>query len=187
MKKIKKRIGMVLIVLGLSLFIIEFIVIKKEKVLENNKLSNTLDSIVLYKSASDDLYNAILSIPKINLRKGIYDIDDVRNNVEDNVMIDKNSIYPDNYPSNVILTAHSGISSKAYFDDLKFLDEDSLIEFYYNHVKYVYKIDHYYYVDKTGKIKLDYDYTKKTITLITCSNIDKQVVYIGYLIDEIEY
>ena len=187
MKKSRKVLGFLLVIVGVLLIVINLTITKKEKELENKKISNTLDNIVLYKNTDDDLYTSILSIPKINLRKGIYDINDKRNNVEDNIMIDRNSIYPDNYPSNVILTAHSGISKKAYFDDLKYLDQDSLIELYYNHVKYVYKIDHYYYVEKTGKVKLDYNHKKKTITLITCSNVDKQVVYIGYLIDEREY
>ena len=41
--------------------------------------------------------------------------------------------------------------------------------------------------EKTGKVKLEYDKNKKTITLITCVDQDIQIVYIGYLIDEINY
>ena len=50
------------------------------------------------------------------------------------------------------------------------------------------KIDNIYCIDKTGKAIIKKD-NKKTITLITCDSNDKtkQVVYIGYLIDEIKY
>ena len=151
-------------------------------------ISNTLDEIVGYRFYKDkDKYDSILSIPKINLKKGIYRVDDIRNTIDNNIMIDKNSIYPNSYPSNIIFIAHSGYGEKAYFNNLKYLDNDSLVEFFYDGIKYIYKIDNYYYVSKTGKVKIDYDITKKTITLITCSSNNKQVVYIGYLIDEIEY
>ena len=64
-----------------------------------------------------------------------------------------------------------------------------VIEFYYNHSKYIYKIDNYYMVDKTGKVNIIRDKNKDAITLITCSQTDKtkQLVYIGYLIDKIVY
>jgi LPXTG-site transpeptidase (sortase) family protein len=102
-------------------------------------------------------------------------------------MIYKSSTYPDTYPSNIILMAHSGVGEAAYFNRLNELDTDSIVEFYYNHTKYIYKIDSFYYVNKIGEVSLDYDKSKKTITLITCSELDKQLVYIGYLIDEINY
>ncbi len=154
--------------------------------MEKDKINSTFKNIVEYKNV-EERYTSILSIPKINLRKGIYDIDNPKNNIEENIMIDKHSIYPDNDKSNVILIAHSGVGKKAYFDNLKELDNDSLIEFYYNHTKYVYMIDNIYSTLKTGKINLKYDQNKKAITLITCRDENIQVVYIGYLIDEINY
>ena len=87
------------------------------------------------------------------------------------------------------IMGHSGSGKKAFFKDLKELDTDSLIELYYKHAKYVYKIDKIYKVLKTGTINIENDSNKKAVTLITCdsNNKEKQIVYIGYLIDEIKY
>ena len=131
----------------------------------------------------------ILSIPQIKLKKGIYLKEDKRNNIEENIEIHKESDYPNVDNSNIILMAHSGTGANAFFKDLEKLNQDSLIELYYEKAKYVYKIDNYYDIDKIGIATIKRDINKKTITLITCSQKDKtkQLVYIGYLIDEIKY
>ena len=51
------------------------------------------------------------------------------------------------------------------------------------------KINEYYDIEKNGTASIKRDINKKTITLITCSQKDKtkQLIYIGYLIDEIKY
>ena len=186
MKKVRIVVGLFLICLGLCLFLSNKILNSNLSKDEDIKLDNTLGEMISYKYVdSSNKYHSILSIPKIKLKRGIYDIGDINNNIDSNILIDKNSVYPNNYPSNVILIAHSGIGRPAYFNRLKELDEDSIVEYYYEHTKYVYKIDHYYYVEKDGKVNLDYDRSKKTITLITCSDDNKQLVYVGYLIDEV--
>ena len=188
--KINKLLGYVLIICGISLFVFEAIVSEDEIIIENNKISYSLAKEVSYKYIDNhDLYDAILSIPQLNLKKGIYKKDDIKNNIENNVTIHADSDYPDIDNSNVILLAHSGSGKKAFFKDLYKLNFDSLIEFYYNHVKYVYKIDNYYNVLKNGEIKIFRDRNKKSITLITCNQVNKneQLVYIGYLIDEVRY
>ncbi len=156
---------------------------------ENNKIEMTLQKEVGYVTEDIDTYDAILSIPQIHLKKGIYQKEDQRNNISKNVTIHPNSTYPTEESSNVILMAHSGSGKLAFFNDLDQLNTDSLIEFYYQNTKYVYQIDHYYQIIKNGYATIDRDFHKKTITLITCSQKDKtkQFVYIGYLIDEIHY
>ncbi len=158
------------------------------KITENNKIGYTLNKETNYR-VKDDPYDGVLVIPKINLKKGIYKIDDKRNNIEENIMIHKSSSYPNLNNSNLILIAHSGSGEKAYFKDLNKLDNDSLIEYYYDHIKYIYKIDNIYKVDKTGKVNIKRNKEKKTISLITCDQQDKskQIVYVGYIIDEIKY
>ncbi len=180
--RIIKVIGIGLVSVGLSLNIYNKISIRENIIKESNKIESTLKKEINYRYV-DNSYNAILSIPKINLKKGIYSIDDKRNNIEENIMMHK-----DSSQDNIILIAHSGSGEKAIFKDLKYLDTDSLIEYYYNHTKYVYKIDNIYCIEKTGKAIIKKE-NKKTITLITCDSKDKtkQVVYIGYLIDEINY
>jgi len=180
--RIIKIIGIVLLSIALSLNIYTKINTRNSIISESNKIEATLKKEVNYRYV-DNYYDAILSIPKINLKKGIYSKEDKRNNIEENIMIHK-----DSNPDNIILIAHSGSGEKAIFKDLKYLDTDSLVEFYYQHTKYVYKIDNIYCIAKTGKAIIKKE-NKKTITLITCDSKDKtkQVVYIGYLIDEIKY
>ena len=186
---INKIIAVLLISIGISINLYNLINKRKEKIEEYYKIEYTLDKEISYNNMDKEVYDSILSIPKINLRKGLYKIEDKKNNIEENIMIHKESIYPDKDNSNMILIAHSGSGSKALFNDLDKLDTDTLIEFYYKHSKYIYKIDSIYCIEKNGKAKIDKDESKKSITLITCSRKDKtkQVVYIGYLIDEIKY
>lgn len=184
------KIGYLLLLIGITLTIKNTIFERKEVRLETNKIGYTLEKEVGYhKKEIENTYDGILSIPQINLKKGIYEIGDKRNNIEENVTIHESSNYPNEKNSNLILVAHSGTGKKAFFNDINKLNNDSLIEFYYQRVKYVYKISDYYTIDKNGLAKINRDETKKTITLITCSREDKtkQLVYIGYLIDEIKY
>ena len=187
-KKVRIVLGLILIIGGIYLYLSDLVLKRKTMLVEKNMVNYKLSNVVSYRYLdNNNSYNAILSIPKIGLKRGIYDIDNKKNNIDENIMIDKNSIYPNLDKSNIILIAHSGFGKKAFFKNLELLDDDSLIEFYYEHVKYVYKIDNYYYIRKTGYANLKYDDTKKTITLITCSSDNRQVIYIGYLIDKIEY
>lgn len=183
MKSIKYLLIIVSLLISINL------VIKRNKLyLEEDKIENTLARVITNTSVSNS-YDYLLVIPQINLRKGIYSKDNIHNNISENVTIHSESDYPDSINSNLILMAHSGTGSKAFFKDIYKLNRDSLIEFYYNGVKYVYKIDSYYEVLKTGNVTFERDSSRKTITLITCSQSDKnkQLIYIGYLIDEIYY
>ena len=93
---------------------------------------------------------------------------------------------PDIINSNLILASHNGNSNVSFFKDLEKLNTDSLIYIYYNGYKYIYKINNYYIVDKTGKVNIKRNKNKNTITLITCKNNTdtKQIVYIGYMINK---
>lgn len=188
MKKI--NFGYLILVIGVIWTGYQYISERNAIVVEKNKIANTLEKEVGYsKKVVEDTYDAILYIPRINLKKGIYEKNDKRNNIDKNVTIHNLSDYPNQENSNVILMAHSGTGRKAFFNQITQLNSDSLIEFYYRKTKYVYKVNHYYQVEKTGNISIERDTNKKTITLITCSQEDKskQLIYIGYLIDEIKY
>lgn len=182
-----KSIKFLLIII--SIFICIDLVISRNKLyLEDIKINNTLIKETSNVSVGNS-YDYLLVIPKINLKKGIYSKDNIHNNISENVTIHNESDYPDKDNSNLILMAHAGTGSKAFFKDIYKLNNDSLIEFYYKSIKYVYKIDTYYMVDKTGNVTYERDSNRKSITLITCSERDKtkQLIYIGYLIDEIYY
>lgn len=184
----KKIISYLLIVIGISITCYPYLLERRQVTEEHNKIAYTLEQEAGYRKVKiEDTYDLILEIPQINLKKGIYKKNDKRNNINENVVIHEKSDYPNVYNSNLILFAHSGIGLKAYFNDLVKLNEDSLVKVYYKNKKYTYKIDHYDIVSKDGTIEIIRDKNKKTITLITCSQQDKskQLVYIGYLIDEI--
>lgn len=133
-------------------------------------------------------YKAILEIPKINLKKGIVDENSSHNNVNKNIYVVKETIFPDGQNiSHIILAAHSGNSYVSYFRNLNKLSLDDEVYFYYGNIKYIYKISNRYEIQKTGTAKL-----KQTnisdITLITCiSGTNKQVVYVATLIDTKNY
>ena len=178
-----------LFLIGIVIIGYQYLSMSNLERIEANKINLTLQKEVGYQKEEIDGYDAILEIPQIHLKKGIYPKEDKRNNIEENVTIHQSSTYPTEEASNVILMAHSGTGRLAFFNDLPQLNQDSLIAFYYRNIKYVYQIDHYYQIIKNGYATIDRDQTKKTITLITCSQEDKskQLVYIGYLIDEIKY
>lgn len=183
------NVGYCLLVFGSFLLCFNYVYDREKEIKENNKIAYSLAKETGYLEKKDvDTYNMILSIPYIDLKKGLYKKGDSRNNVDDNVTIHDKSDYPNQENSNVILMAHSGNGANAFFNDLFKLNSDSLVELYYRKVKYVYKIDNYYTIEKNGYASIRRDINRKAITLITCSQKDKtkQLIYIGYLIDEIK-
>lgn len=143
------------------------------------------------KTSSSPTYNyiAVLEIPSIKLKRGLVDYKSKYNNVKYNIQIIEHSQMPDIENSNLILAGHNGTSNVSFFNDLDKLKEDSLVYVYYNNIKYIYKINNNYEVKKDGKVEIIRNRNKTTITLITCKkdSKDKQLVYIGYLVDKVEY
>lgn len=119
-----------------------------------------------------------LEISKINLNKFI--VNDEHNNIEENVTYHNKSSMPDIDKGNLILMAHSGNASISYFKDIHLLESNDGINIYYQNKKYEYKIEDIYIVKKTGKVDINRQ-NKTSITLITCINLDDQLVIIGYL------
>ncbi len=134
-------------------------------------------------------YIAILEIPSINLKRGIVDFNSKYNNVKYNIQIIEHSQMPNVENSNLILAGHNGTSSVSFFKDLYKLKEDSLIYLYYDGYKYIYKLNNSYDTDKDGKIEIVRNRYKNAITLISCKKgtKDKQTVFIGYLVDKVEF
>lgn len=134
-------------------------------------------------------YIAILEIPSIDLKRGLVDYNSKYNNVKYNIQIIEHSQMPNVENSNLILAGHNGTSNVSFFKDLYKLKEDSLIYLYYDGYKYIYKLNNSYDADKDGKVEIVRNRYKNTITLITCkkNTKDKQTVFIGYLVDKVEY
>ena len=164
--------------------------------IENNPVEEQKEEVVIKdeedkKTSSSPTYNyiAVLEIPSIKLKRGLVDYKSKYNNVKYNIQIIEHSQMPDIENSNLILAGHNGTSNVSFFNDLDKLKEDSLVYVYYNNIKYIYKINNNYEVKKDGKVEIIRNRNKTTITLITCKkdSKDKQLVYIGYLVEKVEY
>lgn len=163
MKKYK-IIGIILISLGILIPTIYF---------SSNKIKEkTNEKLIIEKIAKND-YFAIIEIPKINLKKELYEIGDQRNNVDKNILVHKNSIFP----KNIILASHSGNRKYAYFKNLYKLKVNEPVKIYYNNQIYEYIVEEIEEQNKTGNLYLKEDLNERLI-LITCSKNNKtQVIY----------
>lgn len=149
-------------------------IIETPKVKEDEKEENKIKKETKYS------YEAVLEIPKINLRKVLVKSTKNFDSINYAVSIDEHSIYP-NEIGNFILYAHSGNSSISYFDNLKYLDINDEIKIYYKGKWYFYNVLKKYEIDKNGMLSIYNDGISKYITLTTCSqeNKNKQIVILG--------
>ena len=130
-----------------------------------------------------DQYIGYLNIPKINLTKGFYSKKSKENDIDKNILVVKESSYPDVDKGNLIIAGHSGNSWKAFFNDLYKLNKGDYAYVTYKKKKYAYKIVNIYKQDKVGTIAIYRDYNKTTLTLVTCTNYESttQTIYIAEL------
>ena len=205
-------IGTFLIILSSSITLYKYITYKEENILEkenienyfhledfedNEEKSNEEESTpennnVVAKSVKKNNnsvnYMAVIEIPKINLKKGIYSKNSSLNNVNKNIYVVKESVFPNEEKnSHIILASHSGNSKVSYFRKLNKLTLNDEVYLYYKNIKYVYKVSNRYEIKKTGKAELKFT-NGNDITLITClTGKNKQVVYVAKLISQQEY
>lgn len=180
-----KSLLIVIIIIISGYYVSGFIKIKED----NLKLKNffNVEKVDVDKDYADS-YISVLEIPKINLKRGLYEIKNPLNDVNKNIEINPKSNMPNIEKGNFILEAHSGLSLTSYFNNLEKLTKGDVINVYYGNVIYKYLIDSFYDIDKTGKALIKRDYNKTTVTLITCKkNENKQIVYIGYLEEKKAY
>lgn len=129
---------------------------------------------------SKENYIGTIRIDKINLKRGFYDINSKKNNVDKNIFVHETSTFPDQSNNNLILLAHSGSSSISYFKNLYKLDLGDEVIINYNNKDYNYKIKNIYTILKDGTAVIKRNKDKSTLVLITCTKNDKttQTVYI---------
>ena len=204
--KNKKRTMFGIIIISLSLVLFLFVQYKNYSLrkVESEKVEEFLNKEVTIEEESpledkketssstpSDLYNyiSVLEIPKINLKRGLVDYHNKYNNVKYNIQIINENGIPIGDNTNLVLAAHNGSSSVSFFNKLYKLQIGDTINLYYDGIKYIYAYNNYYEVDKDGKVEIIRDKTKNTITLITCdhNSDDKQLVFIGYLMDKENY
>ncbi len=172
---IRKSLKIILISAFISIIFLNIYGYSKTKIenVVNNKEINA-------KILKHDNYFAILEIPKINLKKELYQ--DEKNNVDQNIYVHPKSIFPNQNKSHVILASHSGSSSIAYFKNLYKLKVNDEVKLYYNQNIYIYNIKEIEYQAKTGTLYLKQDYSN-LLTLITCTyqNNKTQTIYYAKL------
>lgn len=126
---------------------------------------------------------ALLEVPKISLRKGIYSLNDKHNSVSYGIEMLSGSSFPDRDNTTLILASHSGNSSVSYFRNLIYLSKGDIVYLYYNGNKYMYEIIGCYKKKKDGYILVK-DFGKgRFMILTTCKNdeLDKQLTCYGRL------
>lgn len=139
---------------------------------------------VTHTSTTD--YIALIKIPKINLKKGLCNINSKCNNVNQNIQILKDSDYPNVDGGNFILAGHSGTRNISYFKNLDKLVVGDGISIFFNGYEYRYEVKKIYDIEKTGTADIVRNQDKTTLTLITCShNTNKQIIIICELIERI--
>ena len=206
---LKKQIttGVVLIIIGISFFMKDFVATKREKVFSamNLELTELLASNgpiteepvqetpveappVVEERVEEvkeevkvyETYTGILEIPKINFSKGFYKKESSLNNVKFNIKILPQSNYPDEDKGNVIIIGHSGNYNNSYFRNLYKLELNDIAIIKYNNKTYTYKIINIYTDTKDGTVTVYRDENKNCLTLITCTKDDNttQTIYI---------
>ena len=197
-------LGIIFVIIGVVIGIIPFIISYNNLKVENKKIEEFFqkpyvqnnDLIYEEKSISEssnkhleESYLMILKIPKINLKKGLYNIDSKYNSVNYNIEILKESDMPNIENGHLILAGHNGNSSVSYFDKLNKLEKNYVVNVFYNNIKYTYKIDNIYEIDKNGTANIKQNKKTTIIALITCKKYsdDKQIVFIGNLVDKENY
>ena len=157
--------------------------------LTSEQTPEVVDKTNTSEETTNNYYVGMLEIPKINLKQGFAAFGSPYNNIDKNVTILPTSVYPDVELGNFILAGHSGQGSLAFFNELYRLKNGDKAIVYYKNVKYTYEIVNIYEQEKTGVISVYRDYTKNTLTLVTCTNNkkDKQTVYIANLVSKESY
>lgn len=116
-----------------------------------------------------------LEIPKIQLRKEIYQIDSFYNNVDYHIEILEES----NLENKIFyLAAHSGYGANCYFNDLALLERGDFIWIFLENSRLDYVIEEIYFIEKDGYLEIYEEDRNGVVYLITCSLLypEKQLI-----------
>lgn len=194
-----KKIGIILVIFSVLIIFIKYFNNYKEKEEERVKIDeflfeNSFKNIETNvqtnaQKKNEYKYWIVLEIPKLNLKKGIYEINSSKNNVDKNIQVLFPSKSPDYEKTQLILASHSGNSDVSYFKELHKLMLGDICYIYYNNHKYIYKITKIYYEKKDGDISIDKNINVNQLILITCTfnNENLQTIYINELIKVEKY
>lgn len=133
---------------------------------KNISINKILVNKIIYTEKDKPIGKII--IHKIKLKNDLYNITSKHNNVEENVTILKESVFPTYKDSIMFIAAHSGTGELAYFKDLDKLSINDEIILIINKNTYKYIITEIWEDKKDGYIYVDKDYSKQLV-LTTCS------------------
>lgn len=167
----KKLISIILLLNILRFKYIEYRITVKEE-----------NKIITKETTNEEKYLLTLEIPKIKLKRKIYNLESKNNNVNKNIELLKPFIEPSNKNGIIILAGHNGNSNVSYFNKLYKLTINDNIIIEYKQKKYVYQIVNIYDILKTGKALIKTSNYNNIIVLITCKGRNKQTIYIASLI-----
>lgn len=138
-----------------------------------------------YKISSDEKYLGVLSIPKLSFQKGFYQIDSLKNDVNQNIQVLSSSEMPNVKGSSLILAAHIGKSYLGYFNNLDKLTINDTIDIYYQDKQYQYEVFNIKEIPKTGYLSFNKNVHENYLILTTCSKMkNHQLVIMAKLIKE---
>ena len=126
-----------------------------------------------------------LEIPKLNLKKDVYNKDSELNNISKNVTILEESTLPDSENHHLFLAAHSGTSKISYFRPLINLKENDLVKIYYQEKIYNYRVYEILKLPKQDFIEIEKDLKENLLTLVTCIGHENRLI-INLKLDSIE-
>ncbi len=157
-----------------------YIIYNKEKV-DINKISNKIkvnyiDKINEKINNNDDSIGNI-KIEKLGINNRLYDLNNEKNNVDQNVTILEGSIEPDKNNSIMFIAAHSGTGEIAYFKDLDKLNKNDEVILDYKGNEYKYKVVEKWETNKDGDIEVTKtDENQLVLTTCSPSNETKQLI-----------
>jgi LPXTG-site transpeptidase (sortase) family protein len=197
-------VGIILIISGAVIFTAPFIINKEKdskeeeyinKYIESTKDTNEepIESQETTESEQKDIksinYSMVVEIPRLSLKKGLYDVNSTYNNIDYNIAILPESDMPNITNGTLILASHNGNSVISYFRNLSKLSNSDDVFIYYQVTKYTYKITSYYEAQKTGSIVIKTETNQTSIVLISCkpNTHNMQIVFIGELSNKENY
>ena len=139
--------------------------------------SYSINRLSVISSSPKQLPIAKIIIPKIKLDGNLYNKESNVNNVDENIKILKESIFPNNDNSIVFLAAHSGNASNAYFNELDKLNIGDYVILQYKGYNYFYVVDKIFEEEKDGDIEV-LRTSNNQLVLTTCSktSMKKQLI-----------
>ncbi len=169
--------------IGLIIFLVLCMIIDKEsqdrKLVQSNissYLNNTssisqIDNSESNNTKIEEEYYAILEIPKLNLKRGIYNYESKLNNVDKNITLLAPTKIKKVEKDIIVLAAHSGSSKISFFHNLDNLNLYDSIYFYYAGWKYEFKVMAKYEIAKDGTLEITKE--EPLLYLTTCSEQSK--------------